>query len=322
MSWFAAAALDYLRLGWVSIPLRFKRPLIAWKCFQKRRPTQLEVRSWWQRWPDANVGLVMGAVSGMFALDLDRDPDALLNSHGVALPVTPTSETGGGGLHILFRHPGEQIPNGVKLLVAPASNGGKAPQADVRGDGGYIVAPPSLHGSGGRYAWRIPPSMPLAPAPPELLALIRNRAGKLEASGPACGRSWLLAALRGPILEGQRNATAARLVGHFLRRGRHSPDEILALLTPWTQTVCVPPMHGQELRRVVESIARREEASRRARRESRLVRRPRPTRGTAFFCRPAPPGGIPPPAEGGAAPTGAAGGGASLSLGRRVRGTI
>lgn len=261
------AAFEYLRLGWCPIPVRSggdtenrKRPLIGWEPYQTRPPTEDEVWAWWRRWPDANVGLVTGAVSGMFALDLDGDADALLRAHGIALPETPTSETGGGGLHILLAHPGEAVPNGVKVLVAPASNGGKAPQGDVRGDGGYIVAPPSLHGSGRRYAWRIPPTVPVAPAPSALLALIRTRGQEAPPWAPPSDPSWVVAALRGPVPKGERNQTAARLGGHFLAKQRNNVDEVTALLTPWARTVCAPPMDADELRRTVASIARKERA--------------------------------------------------------------
>ncbi|MBI4240238.1 MAG: AAA family ATPase, partial [Candidatus Rokubacteria bacterium] len=258
-------ALDYHQRGWCPIPLRSrgkvenrKRPLLReWEPYQRSRPTEEEVRQWWRRWPDANVGLVTGAVSRMFALDLDGDADALLHANGITLPETPTSETGGGGRHVLFEHPGYPIPNGVKLLVGRATKGAKAPQVDVRGDGGYIVAPPSLHGSGRRYAWRIAPTAPLAPAPPGLLELIRDRARDQGAAERPPDSSWVVAALRGPVPEGQRNDTAARLAGHFLAK-RYPEDEVAAVLELWARTACHPPMDLRELQTTVRSIARRE----------------------------------------------------------------
>lgn len=123
---------------------------------------------WWALWPDANIGLVAGAQSGFWALDIDPDKggdlslEQLLQRHG-PLPDTPSARTGSGGQHLLFAHPGTPIRNRVRF----------APGLDTRGDGGYIVAAPSLHASGAFYDWLISPDdTPLAPAPAWLLNLV------------------------------------------------------------------------------------------------------------------------------------------------------
>jgi hypothetical protein len=106
------------------------------------------IHKWWSRWPDANVAIVTGKASGVIALDIDprhQGIDSLATweqQHG-AFPPTLESETGGGGLHKLFLHPGFPVKNRINL----------ARGVDVRGDGGYIVAPPSIHSSGRRYRW-------------------------------------------------------------------------------------------------------------------------------------------------------------------------
>jgi hypothetical protein len=66
-------AVSYLGRGWVPIPLtpHGKEPLISRKEYQKRLPTAEEVRGWWKRWPDANIGNVTGSVSGLVVIDLD-----------------------------------------------------------------------------------------------------------------------------------------------------------------------------------------------------------------------------------------------------------
>jgi len=111
--------------------------------------------------------LVTGAVSGIIVLDVDPRNDgeqslaALEAAHG-PLPVTVESHTGGGGRHLFFCHPASPVPTGP--LVAGL---------DLKGDGGLVVVPPSLHPSGARYRWapgqgpdqRQPPA-----APPWLLA--------------------------------------------------------------------------------------------------------------------------------------------------------
>jgi hypothetical protein len=127
-----------------------KRPLVAWSKFQQRRPSASELRYWWRRWPNAGLGLVTGAVSGLVVLDVDprNDGDATLEDleceHG-PVPVTVEVLTGGGGRHLYFQHPGEETPP-VKI----------GPGLDRLGDGSQVVAPPSLHASGRRYEWRSP----------------------------------------------------------------------------------------------------------------------------------------------------------------------
>lgn len=84
------AALSYLRAGHPVIPLRpkDKRPLIPWERYQSQAPTENEVLNWWQKWPDANIGLLMGERVGKFAVDGDSDEgERLLEERGV--PFTP-----------------------------------------------------------------------------------------------------------------------------------------------------------------------------------------------------------------------------------------
>ena len=152
----ATSAYDEARAalarGWAPLPLEpgGKRPLVAWSKFQQRRPSASELRYWWRRWPDAGLGLVTGAVSGLVVLDVDPRNDGaatledLEREHG-PVPVTVEVLTGGGGRHLYFQHPGEETPP-VKI----------GPGLDRLGDGSQVVAPPSLHASGRRYEWRSP----------------------------------------------------------------------------------------------------------------------------------------------------------------------
>jgi len=109
-------------------------------------PTQIE--RWWRRWPDANIGIPTGKVSGLFVLDVDRKHggldsfEKLVALHG--RPKTLYSRTGSGGLHGVFRYPkNQEIRNATGIL----------PGLDIRGEGGYILVPPSRHASGGSYTW-------------------------------------------------------------------------------------------------------------------------------------------------------------------------
>jgi hypothetical protein len=171
-------ALDYLARGWSVIPLRprDKKPALAsWKEYQTRRPTEEEVRSWWQRWPDANIGIATGAVSGIIVLDVDGEDGrrSLEEIAGGNIPRTPHTNTG-KGRHYLFRHPGGEWRNFA----------GKLPGLDFRGDGGYIVAPPSVHPSGRRYEWELgPDEAELADPPAWLMELLTKKPDPPQATG-------------------------------------------------------------------------------------------------------------------------------------------
>ena len=145
-----AAAMVYAARGWSVIPMqqRGKRPLVAWLEFQRRLAGPDEIDAWYRRWPDANVGIVTGRVSGLVVVDIDvghGGAESLVRLENEREPLLPTVEalTGGGGRHFYFSHPGGLVPN----------RAGIAPGIDVRGDGGCVVAPPSVHSSGRRYAW-------------------------------------------------------------------------------------------------------------------------------------------------------------------------
>ena len=159
------AALGYLARGWSVIPMaeKAKRPAIAWKPYQSRCVSEKTLREWFRRSPAYNVGIVTGARSGLVVMDVDprhggtQSLKALEREHG-DLPKTMEALTGGGGRHLYFSHPGTVVHN----------RAGIAPGIDLRGDGGCIVAPPSVHPSGKRYRWlkgRAPGQLALADLP-------------------------------------------------------------------------------------------------------------------------------------------------------------
>ncbi len=145
------AALDYLARGWSVIPVRAreKRPAVPWKAYQTKYVSEKTLHDWFRRSPDFNVAIVTGALSGLVVLDVDprhggkESLSELEREHG-ALPATMESITGGGGRHLYFSHPGGVVGNRVNI----------EPGIDLRGDGGCIVAPPSIHPSGKRYRWK------------------------------------------------------------------------------------------------------------------------------------------------------------------------
>jgi putative DNA primase/helicase len=189
-----------------------------------------------------------GADSGFVAVDVEADEGletlaALERQHG-ALPDTVTSLTGRHGRHLLFAHPGSPVANAVRLW----------PGIDIRGDGGYIVVPPSR--TIGLYCWEIghePDAVSLPPVPQWLLQRIQEGQA---AGAPRPPDQWV-ALVRGPIAEGARNDSLARLTGYLLRR-RPAPHVVLELVRAVNQARCTPPLSDEEVVRTVDSIARRE----------------------------------------------------------------
>lgn len=107
------------------------------------------IRGWYKRWPDSGVGILTGKVAGIFVLDIDvgkggEESLAELEAEIGPLPATASVRTGGGGRHLYFDYPEGGMRDSVSKV---------GPGIDIRGDGGFVVAPPSLHASGNRYEW-------------------------------------------------------------------------------------------------------------------------------------------------------------------------
>src|SRR5262245_30091703 len=244
------AVATYLSRCWAPIPIepRGKRPLVDWKPFQQTLPTLADVREWWTKWPDANVGLVTGAVSGLVVLDLDSLPavEEFVRRHQAAgaepmtLPVVRTSK----GLHLYFKHPGGTVPNRASLL----------PGWDVRGDGGYVVAPGSTHETGAVYRFLPDCSVP-SPSLCDEMGI-----GEVLPPLPA----WLAALLASPPLpahpadddavipEGQRNDTLYRLARSLKARDL-SDDAVAAAVRAENEARCSPPLPDDEVEALITS---------------------------------------------------------------------
>ena len=150
-----------IRMGWSVIPLRArdKLPSIKWTEYQRRVPDRAEVKCWADQ--GGNVGIVTGMVSRLLVLDLDNAA-AIDEAATRGIPSTVTVATA-KGMHCYFAHPGGKIGNRAGIF----------PDADVRGDGGYVVAPGSIHPTGVRYTWiAAPPETRLAYPPPWLLSAL------------------------------------------------------------------------------------------------------------------------------------------------------
>jgi hypothetical protein len=225
------------------------------------------VEHWFTR-TGFNIGIATGAASGIVVLDIDPrhggdESLARLETEKGKLPATWRFLTGGGGEHIVFRHPSRNVPNNAGAL---------GPGIDVRGDGGYIVAPPSVHMSGRPYAISVdhhPDDVPLADVPEPLLPMLCPPAsnGHATRSSPASPEEWRRR-IAADIAEGERNVAIAKVAGLLLGR-RVDPHAVLDLMLAYNATHCRPPLPDQEVVVTVASIARREYVGRGARRKKR-----------------------------------------------------
>jgi len=158
------AALDYLSRGWSAFPLtprdKTPWPLFPVKTYQRdRRATEAELRHFWKRVSQSNLAIATGQISGLFVWDCDT-PQAFKATLWHGIPDTAIAQTG-KGFHVYFSYPNFPVGNRVKPL----------PDVDIRGDGGYVVAPPSVHPSGAGYEWIN--DLPLQPAPEWILDVVR-----------------------------------------------------------------------------------------------------------------------------------------------------
>ncbi len=217
-----------------------KHPITA-SGFKDATTSSATIHRWWKRYPRANIGAVCGRDSGIVALDVDprhggdKSLARLEADHG-PLPEGPRSKTGGGGAHIIFRHPGGRVPPAV----------GFRPGLDLRADDSYIILPPSGHVSGGVYAWEIPldgADLPLLP--PWLL--------KAATSRPA--REKMAVGSSAPIPEGRRNDALTSIAGR-LRQAGAGEEAILIQLRVENERRCEPPLAEAELVAIARSVAR------------------------------------------------------------------
>jgi hypothetical protein len=172
------------------------------------------IREWWRRSPEANVGIATGSSSGLVVVDLDllrggRESLGAVLDAGRDLPRTLRARTGGGGLHLFYAAPPNvRVANTAGRLPGVAR---PLPGIDLRGDGGYVVVPPSVHASGRRYRWdrrarvsALPAWLwPARPAPPARAALVATTWEGASAYG-AAALSRQLERVRG-LAVGERN---------------------------------------------------------------------------------------------------------------------
>jgi Bifunctional DNA primase/polymerase, N-terminal/DnaB-like helicase C terminal domain len=253
-------ALKYLSYGLSVIPLaeRSKTPLISWIEFQKRRANESEVKEWFTKWPTMNTGVVTGTISKIVVVDLDG-PEGLKEAERLGLK-SPCCSITGRGKHLWYRNPNVLVQNAVRLY----------PGLDIRGEGGYIVAPPSIHESGRRYrfinAITSVAHLPLFPTDimPNGLEQTSKITNYLQKS-----EGWIAKALE-EMKDGNIDNTLTSILGR-LRSDGFSRDDARVFLEPHTIRVKAEKGH---LETKIENIWNRY--------EPRAITKSREINGTAL----------------------------------------
>lgn len=235
-SWAAHATLYVFHFGLSVIPIsQEKKPLVKWTEFQSRRPSMAELLDW----PKENLAIVTGSISDLVIVDCESREDAewFWKKRGQSPVVVQTSR----GYHLYFRHPGQHVSTGSRFK----DKQGRI-RYDVRGDGGYALAPPS------KYRTWIKPLIETAKLP------------KFQMSwrpAPICSNKDIrdgakyIEHIRAVGGQGGSNDTfrAARI----LRESGIGEAEALFTMQQWNKTNASPPWSEGELLHKVKSAYRK-----------------------------------------------------------------
>lgn len=214
-----------------------KKPAIPWKTYQQRLPTIQETENWF-KFSRFNMAMVTGKISNIFCLDLDK-PENSLNRY--PLPLTWKARSPRGFHHYYKWHP--------MLDTITTTTTGILPNVDTRGEGGYVIIPPSVGFNGMGYEWLSPPqSTPLAYPPLWLINLLRDSTQRVT------NRNGWVSNTLATLSEGTRNNGFTKIVGRLWYDGL-SREDIFSLLKPKATEVEFPE---DELLQIIESITKRD----------------------------------------------------------------
>src|SRR3990167_3231652 len=204
-------ALNLLKKGYSVVAARRddKRPVSNWTEFQKRLPTEEEITNWFKTDPESNIGFITGTISGFFIIDIESSVDMEIFKSYKPLPPTAIAQTGGGGMHYYYKCPeGVIVPTGARIFGKESKW-----EVDVRGEGGFVVCPPSIHPVTKKpYKW-LYDLKNLAPAPQWIIDWAESTSSlKPAEEGP---RAWE-SAIKGSD-QGIRNVSMTSFVGLLMK---------------------------------------------------------------------------------------------------------
>jgi Bifunctional DNA primase/polymerase, N-terminal/Primase C terminal 1 (PriCT-1) len=229
---------------------RGKQPATAHGCLDATVDADV-IRRWWCEQPAFNVAFATGPASKTFVVDVDGlDAEFELRrleaDHGELPPSVEVITA--RGHHIWFQYPPDRPVKNTAGRIAPG--------IDTRGDGGYVLTPPSVHPSGRAYVWSVDSTNAIAAAPAWLVEKATKPTNGCGAPMPTPPSAWRELVEHG-VVEGARDCTVARLAGHLLHR-RIDPYVALELLQAWNAARCTPPLPADDITRIVNSICGRE----------------------------------------------------------------
>ena len=270
-NFFLITALSFAESGWRVFPCvpRGKTPLTPNGCLDATTDIN-QIEKWWLAAPQANIGVATGPESDLAVIDIDKYKgadlnDLLIGGLDALIFNTLKAKTGGGGLHLYYKFPKNND------LRNSASQLGKF--IDVRGAGGYVIAPPSIHESGGEYQFINPDCDSLLEFPRQWIDFLlsaknrpKNPQNSTSTNGHAGGGSGAASGLFVPppaenlivpeiIDQGARNQEMTRVAGS-LRRIDLTSAEIFAALKEINKRVCRPPLDDTEVNKISQSVAR------------------------------------------------------------------
>ena len=202
------------------------------------------ITEWWSRWPNANVGIACGEISGIVVIDVDKKNGgldsitSLERLRGEGLPRTHRVNTGGGGYHLFFKYPSGGCRNRNRWLQG----------VDVRANGYYVIAPPSRHVSGLAYAWSSPEGLAgFAELPVDVLENI----GSVRSGGSIDAETTSAIDALAGVPEGGRDDALFKLACS-LHRKLNGDREIIELAVLKAASRCTPPFPPEEALRKVD----------------------------------------------------------------------
>lgn len=229
------AGAEYITQGFSVIPVIGKKPCVDWKQYQEKSMTVIEFQKLFETCEPTGIAIVTGKVSGIVVVDVDSEEA----NKKIDLPKTPTVKTS-KGFHYYFKyHTKAKTSTGITEKI------------DIRSDGGYVVAPPSVHETGFKYEWLLKfGEVELAEFP------VDKFEKKTKQSISDFGeKNW--ESLFSGVPEGKRNTTATQIIGKFLRFTPQSEWE----RTIWPLLCSInkqnmPPLETKELRQTFDSIVK------------------------------------------------------------------
>ena len=251
----AAAARAYAKRGLRVFPCkeRGKEPMFkGWPEYASTDPQA--INNWWSSGA-FNIGIATGAASGIWVLDVDgEDGESTVRALEIehdALPPTVEAITG-KGRHLYFRWPADTEIRNSQLRA-------DLPGLDWRGNGGYVLGPPSIHPTGRRYCWSVDSADAFADAPPWLIDLLSTKVRAAETNAitaAAKAESWR--SFVNETVEGSHRSHAiARLYGLLVRR-YVDPIVALDIVRMFNTMRCKPPLDDHDVVRIADDIAHRE----------------------------------------------------------------